>query len=166
MWRAGKGRFNQDAGFVGAALALGGLGLAGVLLLFVVPREDLAIGVLVGLFAGGPGVIVLLARLIRPGMSGCGCVACGSSGPTSPVRYLQNTGLLVALRMREVGGYACRGCSLRLFLRTTLHSAVLGWWGVLSFFLTPGFILNNVLFLARSQILARRQGEPGPPDGG
>jgi hypothetical protein len=62
------------------------------------------------------------------------------------VSFHQNTGMLVARQHRRVAGELCRGCSLGHFLKTTLHNLVLGWWGTISFLVTPFFILNNLAY--------------------
>jgi hypothetical protein len=37
-----------------------------------------------------------------------------------------------------------------VFVRMTLHNLVLGWWGMISFFLTPIFILNNLGYFVQT----------------
>jgi hypothetical protein len=81
------------------------------------------------------------------------CAACGRHGPVEAVDYHQNTGMLYARQSRALSGDLCRRCSTGAFLRMTGHTAVLGWWGMISFFVTPAFILNNVGYFLRSQTL-------------
>jgi hypothetical protein len=40
----------------------------------------------------------------------------------------------------------------------TLHTLVLGWWSLFSVFITPGFLVNNLAFLIRSQLGASGRG--------
>jgi hypothetical protein len=81
------------------------------------------------------------------------CDACGRDGPVETVAYRQNTGKLYARESRIVTGRLCRRCSTRAFLRTTGHTAVLGWWGALSLVVTPIFILNNLGYFLWTQTL-------------
>jgi hypothetical protein len=74
------------------------------------------------------------------------CEACGAQGPVLTVRYLQNTGMLIMRQSRTVAGELCRGCSGSTFTRMTLHTFFLGWWGMISFVLTPIFLLNNLWY--------------------
>jgi hypothetical protein len=72
------------------------------------------------------------------------CQLCRASGPVADVHYWQNTGLLIVRQQREVAGRLCRTCSLRSFRDLTLHTLFFGWWGMISFFVTPVFLVLNV----------------------
>jgi hypothetical protein len=50
---------------------------------------------------------------------------------------------------RECAGAACRTCGLREFWKATLHTFFLGWWGTISFCVTPVFIVLNILSVVR-----------------
>lgn len=73
------------------------------------------------------------------------CRSCGIDGPTKYVEFYQNIGMLFARRSAEVKGDLCRTCIGTYFKSYTLTTLFLGWWGLISFFLTPCFILNNVV---------------------
>jgi hypothetical protein len=81
------------------------------------------------------------------------CELCGARGPVLAVRYHQNTGMLFMRRHRALEALACRGCSAHWFAKMTLHNLVLGWWGTISFVLTPLFIVNNVGYVLASLTL-------------
>src|SRR5947208_11662795 len=83
------------------------------------------------------------------------CDYCGQRGSVHEVRYRQNTGMLIMRQSREFGGRACRRCSQSLFVRATLHTLFLGWWGTISFFLTPIFIAGNLACWIGSRRLPR-----------
>jgi hypothetical protein len=85
------------------------------------------------------------------------CDFCGQRAPVHDVHYRQNTGMLVMRQSRHYQGRACRACSSDLFMKTTLHTLVLGWWGTISFFLTPIFIFNNVACWVGSRRLPQQQ---------
>jgi hypothetical protein len=55
-------------------------------------------------------------------------------------------------------GELCRSCSRKYFWDYTLITLVAGWWGVISAFITPLFIFNNVV----SYLRWRRLGPAGP----
>lgn len=48
-------------------------------------------------------------------------------------------------RWEMAGGQLCRSCANQIFLRMTLWTATLGWWGLISFFVNVGFLANNLL---------------------
>ncbi len=90
--------------------------------------------------ASAIGVVTTLRELrakgALPTRTGA-CEACGRDGPLETVEYRQNTGLLWARESRSVAGAFCRRCSTSAFLRTTAHTAVLGWWDALSLSSSP-----------------------------
>ena len=110
----------------------------------------------IALFAAAVGIVATLRQLRAQGAmrirSGA-CEACGRYGPIEAVDYRQNTGMLYARTSRSLAGTLCRRCSTGAFLRMTGHTAVLGWWGVISCVVTPVFILNNLAYFLRSQTL-------------
>jgi len=109
---------------------------------------------LVGLAA--VAVAVALARRLRAAsgkVRRSACEACGVYGPVQHATYHQNTGMLAMRRHRQAGGAFCRRCHFRIFWRLTLHTAVLGWWGMISFVLTPLFLLNNIGLFVASQTM-------------
>ena len=74
------------------------------------------------------------------------CEACGTVGPVLRVTYRQNTGMLILRQSRTVEGELCKRCSGSVFTRMTLHTFFLGWWGMISFVLTPIFLINNLWY--------------------
>lgn len=85
------------------------------------------------------------------------CQACGIEGPTKYVEFYQNIGMLVTRRMWHVKGELCRPCIGSYFRSYTLTTLFLGWWGLISFFLTPFILLNNVI----RYLLALQLEKPG-----
>ena len=53
--------------------------------------------------------------------------------------------MLVARRSKEWVGNACKPCGKRWFWKSTLHTLFLGWWGTISFIVTPFFLLGNIM---------------------
>jgi hypothetical protein len=93
----------------------------------------------------------------RDGRAETRCALCGESRPNAPVRYLQVTGALVVMWVRELGVFCCPRCSARAFARTTLHTAVFGPWSLLAVFIAPGALFNNVAFLVANLFGATEQ---------
>lgn len=101
-------------------------------------------------------VAVALVRRLRAASGKArraACDACGTYAPVQHATYHQNTGMLVMRRHKQAGGAFCRSCHLRIFWRLTLHTATLGWWGTISFVLTPLFLINNIALFTASQTL-------------
>ncbi len=77
------------------------------------------------------------------------CEFCGTRAPVTSVVFRQNTGMIVFRQTRAWEGHACRDCGRAIFRRATLHTALFGWWGTISLFVTPVFLVLNVVHLAR-----------------
>lgn len=77
------------------------------------------------------------------------CERCGRDAPTEQVSFHQHIGLIVLFVHSRRAGRFCRVCIGQLFRRTTLITALFGWWGVASFFATLFFALpiNVVSYL-------------------
>ena len=85
------------------------------------------------------------------------CEHCGRRAPTAPVSFHQHIGLLILGDHRLAAGHFCRICVDRTFRRTTLVTALLGWWGVLSALVTLVVLPLNVARYLRARSLP-------PPD--
>ncbi|MFZ1087043.1 MAG: hypothetical protein WAN35_18930 [Terracidiphilus sp.] len=85
------------------------------------------------------------------------CKICGVEGPTKDVTFYQNIGMLVTRQWAKVEGELCRPCIGRYFRSYSLTTLFLGWWGVISFVVTPFILINNVFQYLRASQLA----EPG-----
>ncbi len=72
------------------------------------------------------------------------CQSCGVEAPTKYVAFYQNIGALVVRFSKSVKGDLCKSCIHRYFWQFTGVNLFLGWWGYISFFVTPFFLLNNV----------------------
>ncbi len=72
------------------------------------------------------------------------CQDCGLEAPTKYVSFHQNVGMLFMRQSKSVEGYLCKSCIHRHFWKMTGTNLFLGWWGTISFIITPFLILNNV----------------------
>lgn len=73
------------------------------------------------------------------------CKTCGIQAPTKQIEFYQNIGFVVTRQWAKVEGNLCRRCIGAYFRSYTLTTFFLGWWGFVSFFLTPLILLNNVV---------------------
>lgn len=73
------------------------------------------------------------------------CQSCGVEAPTKYTEFHQNIGALVVRFHKATKGNLCKSCINKHFWSFTLKTLILGWWGVISFFVTPFFILNNII---------------------
>jgi len=73
------------------------------------------------------------------------CQGCQTYGPTKQVMFFQHIGAVVMMFNRHVKAQLCRNCVNEHFAKTTLVTSFFGWWGMISFFLTPIFLLHNVV---------------------
>ena len=83
----------------------------------------------------------------QPSLASIGsiCESCGLPAPTKYVEFYENVGALVMRFHRSVKGNLCKPCIDRWFWNLTGKSFLLGWWGIVSFILTPFILLNNFL---------------------
>lgn len=72
------------------------------------------------------------------------CQNCGVEASTKHVAFYQNIGALVVRFSKSVEGNLCKSCIHRYFWQFTSVNLLLGWWGYISFLVTPFFLLNNV----------------------
>ncbi len=73
--------------------------------------------------------------------------ACGVCGKVADLKYVEfheNRGALVMRYHREIKGNLCIDCINKYFWKFTLITLFIGWFGVISFIVTPFIIINNV----------------------
>jgi hypothetical protein len=69
---------------------------------------------------------------------------CGRRAPTKYVEFYQVIGVLVVFLQQSVRGELCKSCINKYFWEYTLICLTLGWWSIISFFLTWFFLINNI----------------------
>jgi hypothetical protein len=72
------------------------------------------------------------------------CDSCQGPGPTSYAELRHNVGMLVMRQVHTTAGELCRSCLKRAFWRHTFSNVTLGWWGMISFFMTWYFLFANI----------------------
>ena len=91
------------------------------------------------------------------------CQSCGVEAPTRKVQFHKHTGMLIMMRHGHFGGNFCKHCIGKYFAQFSGWTAVAGWWGMISVFITPCVLLwNTGVFLTT---LSLKSPEPGaaPP---
>lgn len=147
--------FRQDASLVGTMLAFG-LSTLVVVIAVAMPMDLssdalFALAVVMGPTLALPGLIVFVARLVRRRSHRGRCDECRAPG-AAEVRYLQVTGLLVLAVLKEARFEACSECSARACSATSAHTALFGWWNLLTPLVVPWVLLNNVAFFLKQRI--------------
>jgi hypothetical protein len=74
-----------------------------------------------------------------------GCQICGADEPTVLAEFSGNIGAIVMRFERSIRGYMCRVCVGAQFWKFTAMNFFLGWWGVISFFVTPVYLVINTI---------------------
>lgn len=87
----------------------------------------------------------------------CGCV------PAASVSYRAHRGLVLIMQFRKIEGPFCRSCGLEAFRRMTSDTMLEGWWGALSFFITPVILMRNAILRHRVANLDPPQPPPHGP---
>ena len=82
---------------------------------------------------------------LLPHQIGTYCQDCQKRAPTKFVTFYQHIGAILLMFNRRVQGLFCRSCVNQRFAATTLITGAAGWWGILSFFITPCVLANNVI---------------------
>lgn len=83
------------------------------------------------------------------------CERCGRIAPTAAVTFRSLLGLVIGWHTHDYSAELCRDCAGQVFRQFTLRTAVGGWWGLVSFFLTPVVLARNVRELVAIRGLAR-----------
>lgn len=73
------------------------------------------------------------------------CQDCGVEAATKYVAFYQNIGALILRFTTSVEGNLCKSCIHKHFWSTTTITALAGWWGIISFIMTPFILLNNII---------------------
>jgi hypothetical protein len=72
------------------------------------------------------------------------CQSCGVEAATKYVSFHQNIGALAVRFSKSIDGNLCKSCINKHFWSMTGTTLFLGWWGMISFIVTPFFLLNNI----------------------
>ena len=72
------------------------------------------------------------------------CQDCGIEAETKYVSFHQNIGALVMRFSKSIEGRLCKSCIHKHFWSMTATTFLLGWWGTISFIMTPFLLLNNI----------------------
>ena len=81
------------------------------------------------------------------------CRFCGST-PAAPVEFRAHRGMILLMQFISMNGPFCRDCGLAMFRKHTADTLWQGWWGFLSFFITPVIIMINLMQRPRVARLA------------
>jgi hypothetical protein len=71
------------------------------------------------------------------------CQICGKDKPTILAEFSGNIGALIMRFERSIRANMCRSCVHKQFWKFTAMNFFLGWWGVISFFVTPLLLFIN-----------------------
>lgn len=73
------------------------------------------------------------------------CDNCHLPAETKYIEFYENVGMLFMRKHRSVKGNLCKFCINYYFWNLTGKTMLLGWWGTISFIVTPFILLNNLL---------------------
>ncbi|MBL8797458.1 MAG: hypothetical protein JNM56_26390 [Planctomycetia bacterium] len=73
------------------------------------------------------------------------CQVCLRLAPTAPVIFHQHVGAIILHFHKHIDARLCRECIDQHFRDYTLKTFLLGWWGMPSCFLTPVFLVLNLV---------------------
>jgi hypothetical protein len=86
------------------------------------------------------------------------CRFCGNV-PAAKATFRAHRGMIIIMQFRHLEGPYCRDCGLATFRKMTADTLIQGWYGYLSFVITPITVLIN---LARRGTVAKLP-PPQPP---
>jgi len=78
------------------------------------------------------------------------CQVCEQPGPTMSVALNRHIGAVVLMFHKSLSGCLCKSCVRKTFWEYTLTTLGVGWWGFISFFITPVVLVNNFAVFVRS----------------
>lgn len=73
------------------------------------------------------------------------CESCSLPVETKYVEFYENVGMIFMRQHRVVKGNFCKPCIDYYFWNLTGKTMLVGWWGTISFVVTPFILLNNLL---------------------
>ncbi len=73
------------------------------------------------------------------------CQSCGLPVETQYVEFYENVGMIFMRQHRNAKGNFCKSCIDYYFWNFTGKTILLGWWGTISFIVTPFILFNNFL---------------------
>ncbi len=82
------------------------------------------------------------------------CQLCLRAVPTMKASMHRHIGMIILLHHKQVNGYLCKACLQQKFWEYTPGTAIVGWWGIASFFVTPIVLINNVVVYLRARRLS------------
>lgn len=98
---------------------------------------------------------------VHPGAGGPQCRFCGCV-PAVDVTFRGHRGMIVLMQFLHLKGPFCRDCGLSTFRDMTAKTLIQGWYGYISFLVTPVTVLIN---LARRGRVAGLPAPQPPPSG-
>ncbi len=87
------------------------------------------------------------------------CQNCGKYTSVQKVLFEQNIGLLFLRLKKRFAGNLCAVCNQTIFWRFTGTTIILGWWGIISFFITPFLLIGNLIYYFSSLQLRKLSNE-------
>jgi hypothetical protein len=100
------------------------------------------------------------------------CTLCGSV-PAAAAKFRGHQGMIIIMRFLSLDGPFCRDCGLATYRNMTSRTLVQGWWGYVSFLITPLVVLFNLIPRQKVASLppprpaphgrSHRPLDPGPP---
>lgn len=88
------------------------------------------------------------------------CKRCGSYAPLRNTAFHRHIGMIVLMQHSRIETHLCRRCIDEVFWNYTLTTLLLGWWGVMSFFITPFILLYNLYSYCRALSLPQGAAQP------
>ena len=79
------------------------------------------------------------------------CKVCGRYKPTISGSLNRHIGAVILMFHAHITGHMCKDCIGRIFWEFTPLTLAAGWWGIISFFVTPVVLVNNVAYYVRSR---------------
>ena len=96
-----------------------------------------------------PAATVAAHCIPEKGLMGMVCERCGAA-PAGAVKSRRHLGLIVYGRTTTTSSLLCREHARSLVLSDLGKTMVLGWWGILSFFINIGVVIGQLLALCKT----------------
>ena len=77
--------------------------------------------------------------------------------PTIHVKMHRHIGALILRFHKSLKGFLCKQCISQKFWEWTPLTLILGWWGLISLFITPYVLINNIVMYVKSLSMPERE---------
>ena len=83
------------------------------------------------------------------------CQNCAQTAPLMQINMYKNIGMIFSREQQQMSGLFCKKCIKNIFIEYFFTTLFLGWWGLISFIVTPFFLIIDLFYFVKSLFLKK-----------